>query len=96
MTQAHAGNDAAVREQAYLLWEQEGRPDGREMEFWTRAQVKVAESEQLKHLTKAPPKRTKGTESTPKAAASKAKAPPEKAAKAKAEQAGGKAKPKKK
>jgi hypothetical protein len=95
MTQAHTGNDAAIREQAYLLWEQEGRPDGREMEFWTRAQVKVAESEQLQHLTKAPPKpaKTADPESTPKAAASKVKASPAKAVKAKAD---GKAKPKKK
>jgi len=96
MTHTHAGNDAAIREQAYLLWEQEGRPDGREMEFWTRAQVKVAESEQLKHLTKPAPKRAKGTESAPKAAASKVKASPEKAVKAKADKADSKAKPKKK
>ena len=94
MTHTHAGNDAAIREQAYLLWEQEGRPDGREMEFWTRAQVQVAESEQLKHLTKPAPKRgrTADAESAPKAAASKVKATPAKAAKAKAD----KAKPKKK
>ena len=59
MTEAHTGKDAAIREQAYLLWDQEGRPEGREMEFWTRAQVKVAESAQLKSLTKAPPKRGK-------------------------------------
>ena len=26
-----------VREQAYALWEQEGRPDGRAEEFWHRA-----------------------------------------------------------
>ena len=25
-------DDAAIREQAYFLWEQEGRPEGRETE----------------------------------------------------------------
>lgn len=95
MTQAHPGDDAAVREQAYLLWEQEGRPDGREMEFWTRAQVKVAESEQLKHLTKPAPKRAKA-EGRHKSAASTLEPSPAKASKAKAERSDGKAKPKKK
>ena len=96
MTQAHAGKDAAIREQAYLLWEQEGRPEGREMEFWTRAQVKVAESEQLKHITKAPPKRA-GRAAETKGAASTLDAGPRKAGKAKADKAAdGKAKPKKK
>jgi len=94
MTQAHAGKDAAIREQAYLLWEQEGRPEGREMEFWTRAQVKVAESEQLKHLTKGPPKRARAADAVKSASAPKAVAA--KSSKAKAEKADGKAKPKKK
>ena len=29
--------DEAVRERAYLLWEREGRPDGRAEEYWQRA-----------------------------------------------------------
>ncbi len=29
--------DQAVRETAYFLWEQDGRPDGREQEYWFRA-----------------------------------------------------------
>jgi hypothetical protein len=28
---------AGVRQAAYLLWEQDGRPDGRETEYWFRA-----------------------------------------------------------
>jgi hypothetical protein len=28
-----------VRERAYFLWEKEGRPDGREAEFWERARL---------------------------------------------------------
>ncbi|WP_306751617.1 DUF2934 domain-containing protein [Paracoccus actinidiae] len=31
------GLEQVVREQAYALWEQEGRPDGRAEEFWHRA-----------------------------------------------------------
>ena len=99
MTQAHTSDDAAIREQAYLLWEKEGRPAGREMEFWTRAQVALAGNEQLKHLTKPAPKRNKAVvagEDKPKAAASKVKTAPAKAAKGKAGTGDAKAKPKKK
>lgn len=92
MTQVHSGKDAAIREQAYLLWEQEGRPEGREMEFWTRAQVKVAESEQLKHITKSPPKRGKTADVVKKVSPARAAA----AKTSKAEKTDGKAKPKKK
>jgi hypothetical protein len=31
------GLDQAVRERAYLLWETDGRPDGRAEEYWHRA-----------------------------------------------------------
>ncbi|BDA84899.1 hypothetical protein Sa4125_24410 [Aureimonas sp. SA4125] len=30
-------NDAAVRDRAYFLWEEAGRPVGREHEFWAQA-----------------------------------------------------------
>ena len=33
-----AGLDQVVRERAYLLWEQAGRPDGRADDFWHQAQ----------------------------------------------------------
>ena len=33
----HRDNDAAVRDRAYLLWEQAGRPVGHEHEFWAQA-----------------------------------------------------------
>lgn len=29
--------EQAVRETAYFLWEQDGRPEGREEEYWFRA-----------------------------------------------------------
>ena len=34
---ALAHQDARIRERAYALWEQEGRPQGREWDHWTRA-----------------------------------------------------------
>ena len=95
MTQAYMNDDAAIREQAYLLWEKEGRPAGREMEFWTRAQVALAGSEQLKHLTKPAPKRAKA-EGQVKSVGSTPTAAPAKAGKAKADKVESKAKPKKK
>lgn len=96
-------DEAAIREQAYYFWEAEGRPEGREQEFWQRAAVAVAEKGQLDTLTKGAPKRGKAeaklkaakaapkvkAASKVKAAASTAKAAPAKAAKA------GKPKPKK-
>jgi hypothetical protein len=80
-------DDAAIREQAYYFWEQDGRPDGREAEYWMRATIVVSEKPQMDALTKASPKKavkTAKTEAAPKlkAAASKAKAPPAKSAKA--------------
>lgn len=32
-------NDAAVRARAYLLWEADGRPDGRAEHYWQLAQA---------------------------------------------------------
>jgi hypothetical protein len=29
--------EEAVRQTAYFLWEQDGRPDGKEQEYWYRA-----------------------------------------------------------
>ena len=33
------GSEEAVRERAYLLWQKEGCPDGRDKEFWERARL---------------------------------------------------------
>ena len=38
LAETKAGLDQVVRERAFLLWEQAGRPDGRADEFWYRAQ----------------------------------------------------------
>jgi hypothetical protein len=38
MAETKAGLDQVVRERAYLLWEQAGKPQGRTDEFWRQAQ----------------------------------------------------------
>ena len=34
--------DALIRERAYLLWEQAGRPEGRAEDFWHEAAAEIA------------------------------------------------------
>jgi hypothetical protein len=34
---SHPVNDDHIRERAYLIWIDEGRPDGREVDHWLRA-----------------------------------------------------------
>ena len=83
MPTADTPDDQTIREKAYLLWEQDGRPDGRETEYWTRASVALTSEAQMSSLSKLPPKPKKATaEPKLKAAASKAKAAPAKTAKA--------------
>ena len=38
LAETKAGLDQVVRDRAYLLWEQAGRPEGAADEFWLRAQ----------------------------------------------------------
>lgn len=105
-------DEAAIREQAYHFWEQDGRPHGRETEYWMRATVAVSDKSQMDRLTKGPPKTSAKVEAAPKlkptAKAAKAepklkaaKATPKlkaaaKTAKAAPSKSDGKAKPKKK
>jgi hypothetical protein len=35
--------EVSIRERAYAIWEQEGRPEGRELDHWIRAIREVAE-----------------------------------------------------
>ena len=58
MPTTQPADDAAIREQAYYLWEAEGRPDGRESEFWMRAVVALTDSAQLDTLMKPAPKKS--------------------------------------
>ena len=34
-------NEQHIRERAYTLWEKEGSPEGRDVEFWERARLMV-------------------------------------------------------
>jgi hypothetical protein len=73
---ARQADEAAIREQAYYFWEQDGRPHGRETEYWMRATVALSEKAQLDTLTEPVPKAAKPGRL--KAAASKAKDAPAK------------------
>ena len=42
--QNHESRHSSTVQLAYHLWEQAGRPDGRDLEFWTRAEEKMAAS----------------------------------------------------
>ncbi|WP_315781833.1 MULTISPECIES: DUF2934 domain-containing protein [unclassified Bradyrhizobium] len=44
-----------IRERAHALWEQSGRPEGREDEFWYQAERDVRNMEQLHDEATAPP-----------------------------------------
>jgi hypothetical protein len=33
--------EQAIRERAYQIWEAEGRPDGKELDYWLRAEAEV-------------------------------------------------------
>lgn len=37
--------DEEIRERAWRLWEQAGRPEGREHEFWHQAEQELLEEE---------------------------------------------------
>lgn len=36
--------ESVIRERAYAIWEQEGRPDGREWDHWVRATREIIET----------------------------------------------------
>ena len=60
-------NEDAIREQAYYLWEKDGRPMGRDAEYWQRAVILATPKAQLDTLTKAPPVKAKAKAPEPKA-----------------------------
>jgi hypothetical protein len=53
-------NESRVRERAYLIWEAEGRPEGKAAEHWTRA---------LKEVTTSPSMTTPAVKAAAKTAA---------------------------
>ena len=36
--------EQAIRERAYRIWEQEGRPHGKHLDHWLRAEAEVAQA----------------------------------------------------
>jgi hypothetical protein len=41
-TESTAGQDEKVRARAYMIWETEGRPDGKHLEHWHQAERAIA------------------------------------------------------
>jgi hypothetical protein len=41
-------HESFIRERAYAIWEQEGRPDGREWDHWVRASREIADTPSAK------------------------------------------------
>jgi hypothetical protein len=35
------GHEQAIRERAYAIWEQDGRPEGRSLAHWSQAEVEI-------------------------------------------------------
>lgn len=70
-------NEDRVRVRAYHLWEAEGRPEGREGEFWARA-LQLEQQESASDRAAGPPKakRAAAAKSSP-AKSAKALRPPE-------------------
>ena len=44
--------EQALRERAYVLWEQDGRPEGRSLAHWSQAEAEIAEKKLLAALNK--------------------------------------------
>jgi hypothetical protein len=61
-----SGRDDEIRKRAHEIWENEGRPEGREKDHWERAEREVAASAGAK-----PPAAKKSAGSDAKAAAPK-------------------------
>ncbi len=40
-------SEMQIRDRAYALWEQAGRPEGQDKEFWAMAEQELAAREQL-------------------------------------------------
>lgn len=78
MAPGHRPSEAEIRKQAYYLWEQDGRPEGHDVEYWQRATVAVTEREQLSTLTDDPPKKPASKRKAAELRAKAAKGKPKK------------------
>ena len=59
--------DDAIRQRAYQLWEQDRRPQGRELDYWLRAEQEVTS----KKKAAAPKRKAAGAATTAKSTAKK-------------------------
>ena len=59
----HADHETRVRERAYKLWEENGRPRGRDIELWEQARQLVAIEENPCQILQAPTRRGRGRRS---------------------------------
>ncbi len=76
-------DEQKIRETAYLLWLDEGQPDGRDQEHWLKAIDALSPAQPKKRTRKAPAKKTAAKSAAAKTkATSKRKAPAKKTAKA--------------
>jgi hypothetical protein len=48
-------SEEQIRIRAHQLWEQAGKPEGPEDEFWHRAEQELRETDQLKDIANSPP-----------------------------------------
>jgi hypothetical protein len=47
--------DQRIRTRAWQLWDQAGRPQCRDHEFWLQAEKEIRQMEELRELAKEPP-----------------------------------------
>ena len=45
--------EATIRERAYAIWEREGRPDGRSLAHWLKAEAEIGSAKELPAATRA-------------------------------------------
>ena len=48
-------SEKQIRVRAYELWQQAGKPEGREDEFWQQAERALRETEHLRDIVSEPP-----------------------------------------
>ena len=67
--------ESQIRERAYAIWEEEGRPDGREWDHWERASYEIlARIGVVEEMATPKPKARKTMKSRIKSALKRAKA----------------------
>ena len=55
-------SEADIRQQAYFFWEEDGRPAGRETEYWMRATVALSDKASAETLAAPPPRKSRAAD----------------------------------